>query len=97
MTQELHLTSKVKLAREDFFFVAEGSYDDWADRAILSYSEVQDAVSRSLRFADKQAVHIADLGAVRALRQPRSCHICHTPVSRPSSCLTRCSTQPRIA
>ncbi|MFZ1932532.1 MAG: methyltransferase domain-containing protein [Thermoguttaceae bacterium] len=63
MTQELHLTSKVKLAREDFFFVAEGSYDDWADRAILSYSEVQDAVSRSLRFADKQAVHIADLGA----------------------------------
>ena len=63
MMQELHLTSKVTLAREDFFFVAEGSYDDWADRAILSFSEVQEAVARSLPFEDNRVIQIADLGA----------------------------------
>jgi len=63
MKQRLQLTNKVELARDDFFFVGDGTYDDWADRAILSYNEVQEAVVRSLWFEGKQAVHIADLGA----------------------------------
>src|SRR5579862_230659 len=54
---------KTQLTREDFFFVPERSYDRWAEKAILSYDDVQDAVVRSLPFKMTDAVRIADVGA----------------------------------